>query len=170
MADKILFRTAFLTLVDREGWIFIRDMTEKAVAVLPFRSLGDEIEFLARIEKIPCHNPPRHLCALTGSIEKGESPKETALRELYEESGYQTENGLISLGKTYTSKASSTVLYLYAIDVSDLIQHEAPGDGTKEEKDSTTKWIPRGEALMVPDASFCTMIARLELWLLKNFL
>ena len=166
MADKILYKNKFLTLVDRDGWVFVKNMTEVAIAVLPFRSNGDTTEFLARIEPIPCHKPPNHLCALTGSVEKGEKPEEAAYRELYEEAGYKTDTGLISLGKIYTSKASSTEMHLYSLDVSGLIQQEAPGDGTKTEAESTTRWLSRKKATMtVPDATFGAMLARLSLWL-----
>ena len=168
MTDKILHETDFITLIDRDGWIMIKDMTEKAVGVLPFREELGEIEFLARIEPIPAHKPKKHLCALTGSVEEGERPIETAKRELYEESGYKAERPLIDLGFVYPSKSSTTQMFLFAIDVTENIQHEAPGDGTRSEAMSTTEWLSRQKATMVPDATFCSMMARLMWWFEKN--
>lgn len=164
MMEKILYRTKYLSLVEKDNWIFVKDMTEAFVAILPFRDREGEIEFLARIETIPAHQPARHLCALTGTIEKGESPSETARRELYEESGFRGRGPLIQMGQIFLSKSSSTVVHLYAIEVTDEVQEEAPGDGTQNEEEATTKWLTRKKASMVPDSLFCAMITRLSLW------
>ncbi|MBD3261028.1 MAG: NUDIX domain-containing protein [Candidatus Altiarchaeales archaeon] len=170
MPDKILYETDYLTLIDRDGWIMVRNMTEIAVGVLPFRAGGDETEYLARIEPMPAHDQKRHLCALTGSVEEGEEPRETARRELFEESGYKPERPLIELGFVYTSKNSTTKMFLFAIDVTGAYQGVAPGDGTETEAKSTTKWLSKRKAMMVPDATFCSMMARLSLWFEDNVL
>jgi len=168
MSDKILHKTEYVTLIDRDGWIMTKNMTEKAVGVLPFQIKGEEIEFLARIEPIPAHKPKKHLCALTGSVEKGEKPLETATRELYEEAGYKTTRTVIELGYVYPSKSSTTKIYLFAVDVTGTTPVKAPGDGTETENNSTIEWLSKKKATMVPDATFCAMLARLDLWLTQK--
>lgn len=166
--DKILYKGKYVTLVDRKGYEFIKDMTGVAVAVLPFRSGDKEIEFLARLEPVPCHSPSLHLCSLTGGVEKGEKPEAAAYRELFEEAGYKADSGIISLGMVYSSKASSTKVHLFAIDVTEMTQQEAPGDGTDLEAKSSVEWLQNIQATMVPDAFFGSMMLRLSFWFMSN--
>jgi 8-oxo-dGTP pyrophosphatase MutT (NUDIX family) len=172
MMEKILFRGNWLTVVERDGYEFIQDKNNKAVAVLPFQAGTPEepILFLAREETLPPHNPPRHLCSLTGFIDGEENPREAAVRELAEESGYYAQpSELIGLGEVFPSKASAMKLHLFAIDVSDKMQSEAMGDGTAGEADATTVWLTRKRAGVVPDAVFGAMLNRLSLWLQEEF-
>ena len=54
---------------------------------------------------------------------------------------------------------------MFACDVTGKIQHEAPGDGTKYEDESSSVWLPERRAVMVPDAVYGSMLKRVELWL-----
>lgn len=116
--------------------------------------------YLAREEYIPAHIPKRHQCALSGTIDPGESPKETARRELQEESGFiVSEDDLAYLGKTFLSKGSGTEIFYFCVDVTDKPWEEPSGDGSKFEKMAKTIWISPEDCLYVPDASFITAFA-----------
>ena len=72
-----------------------------------------------------------------GVIESGESPDDTAQRELREETGYASQN-LRALGGVYSSPGFCTeFLYLYI--ARDLVPGRLPGD---EDEDITVEAIP----------------------------
>jgi 8-oxo-dGTP pyrophosphatase MutT (NUDIX family) len=165
--SRTLFENEWITVDETpEGYVFIRNGTERAIVALPYtRDTGAGLaKYLARIEPIPCHDPDRHLCALTGMVEEGEGPMDAAVREVFEESGYRVAPGqMLDLGPVFPSKASTTVMYMYAVDVTDLHREEAPGDGTEAEEQSSTAWLTLDEALRVPDAVFVACLGRLRL-------
>jgi 8-oxo-dGTP pyrophosphatase MutT (NUDIX family) len=172
MTDKILHKTDWLTLVDRDGYHFVKDGNGVGVAILPFRALvvNDEddepTEFLARIEPTPSHAPNQnHLGAITGDQKEGEALIDAAIRELEEEAGFRaTREMMIDLGKTYVSKALSTIVQMYAVDVSSLVQYTPKGDGSIYEEQAENVWLTRRRASMVPDSVYGTMMARITLW------
>lgn len=59
---------------------------EKSCGAVVFREVDKDIEFL-----IISHKGDRHWCFPKGHVEKGESEKETALREILEETGIKVE-------------------------------------------------------------------------------
>ena len=72
-----------------------------------------------------------------GVIESGESPDDTAQRELREETGYASQN-LRALGGVYSSPGFCTeFLYLYI--ARDLVPSRLPGD---EDEDISVETIP----------------------------
>lgn len=164
MADIILFQNKWVTVIDRDGYTLVHG-AGNAVAVLPFRggqSTTADQEFLARIEPCPPHGPKPHLCALTGGIEGREEPVDAAVRETFEESGFRvTREQMIRLGIVWPSKLSTTIMHLFAVDVSAAPWEPPPGDGTTYEAQSSTVWLPYEKASMVPDASYCSIILRL---------
>lgn len=165
--SRTLFENEWITVDETPGgYVFVRNGTERAVVAIPYtRDSGSDFgRYLARIEPIPCHDPDSHLCALTGMVEEGEKPLDAAVREVYEESGYRvTQEQMIDLGPVFPSKASTTVMYMYAVDVTGLRREEAPGDGTEGEEKSSTAWLTLEEALKVPDAVFVACLGRLRL-------
>jgi GDP-mannose pyrophosphatase NudK len=67
-----------------------------------------------------------------GVIDEGETPEETAAREVKEETGYEAQN-LKQIASTYTSPASiMEYVYLFVGDI-DIDNKAAEGGGLKEE-------------------------------------
>lgn len=64
--DKVLFRSQYLAVIEREGYTFSREIRCNGVIVslLPFRFSGDELEFPACLEVCPAHGPERSSAAL----------------------------------------------------------------------------------------------------------
>lgn len=168
---KKLFTTDWFTVKDKDGYVYI-DNPYGAVLVLAFKASEDSNNpflFLARKEPIPPHTPMKHLTALTGTVEKGEEYLETAIRELEEEAGIiAPSKSFIDLSYVYPSKASTTKVHMYAVDVTGLRQGVAKGDGSKWEQDSEVVWLNAKQAAMVPSAAYGAAMNRLHIWLGDN--
>jgi len=166
MTDTILFQNRWVKVIDRDGYTMVHG-AGNAVAVLPFRgAVGQattaDVEFLARIEPCPPHGPKPHLCGITGGIEGREKPVDAAVRETFEESGFRvTREQLVRLGMVWPSKMSTTIMHLFAVDVSSVPWETPPGDGTVYEAQSMTVWLPYEKSALVPDAVYCSMMLRL---------
>ena len=130
------------------------------VAVLPFRREGVlRREYLLRTEIVPPWSLKSQQCAITGGCDhEGEDPEQVALRELEEEAGYKADH-LISLGTCNGTKSCDTTYHLYAVDVTDLVQGKAEGDGSVLEAHGGTVWTPCPETCNDPLVS--VMFARL---------
>ncbi len=146
------------------GWVYSEftgmknEVAGKTVAVVPFRRLSDgTIEILTNVQ--PVHawaaqfefdvenvDDPngKFVTSFTGGIEEGENHRAAALRELREESGYDIPGERLSLlGWFFLGKASSTMVYVYIADVTDLPDPDQPeGDGSVFESASETLWFP----------------------------
>ncbi len=89
-----------------------------AVCVLPITKDGDVVfvnQFRYALNKVTLEVP-------AGKLEKGEDPKEAALRELSEETGL-TANNIFPIGDLYTTPALiDEVIHMYI--ATDLIQGE----------------------------------------------
>lgn len=111
--DKLLFSTPFIDLLQRDDYIFIREVRAEGIliAILPFRLQGEGYpRYLARWEICPAHSPYPELCAITGGLEVGETIENCACNELYEESGYKiTVEELINLGTVRPSKSADYI-------------------------------------------------------------
>ena len=97
--------------------------------------------------------------SLTGGIEKGSTPLETAIKELKEETGY-TSDKIETLGQTFVAKASDTLCWLFAVDVTDLVPEEIKGDGTGLESMSEPIWVNEKALLTVLDPLVAQMYLR----------
>src|SRR5262249_3647606 len=89
--DKVLFRNKFLAVIDRDGYIFCREVRSNGivVAIVPFRKTATGVQYLARLEVCPAHGMEQELCSITGGLEPGESIEESAQAEILEEAGYR---------------------------------------------------------------------------------
>ena len=169
--DNILFQNKFLAIVDRDGYTFLREVRcdGKIVAMLPFRRLVNQIEFLARLEVCPPHGPELELCSITGGVDPEETVPEAARQELWEEAGYEaSEKELVPLGEVRPSKSSDTIVYLFAVDVTEKEQMTAPGDGTAYEAGASVQWVDFDQGLQITDPLFVTAMARLMRWIAKE--
>lgn len=166
--DTFLFVSRFLAVVERDGYIFVREVRcgGNIVSVLPFRNTGTGQQYLARRETCPAHasiNQQPELCSITGGVDSGTSPLETARLELLEEAGYSVDPGeFVPLGNVKPSKAMDTVAHLFAIDVSDKRPQAAMGDGSKWEVGASVVWVSEGEGLEIGDPLFIAALARLS--------
>lgn len=131
----------------------------KAVAVLGFSKDG---KVLGRFERVPCHGDGITLCSLTGMVDPGEEFLDAAVRELEEESGISMPpESLISLGEVRPSKASDTVISLWAVEVEyQPGEFTGEGDGTEGEKGAYCKFVTMKEAARCKDPLVPCMILR----------
>jgi 8-oxo-dGTP pyrophosphatase MutT (NUDIX family) len=163
--DKVLFHNPYLAVIERDGYIFAREVRCNGVIVclLPFRITPDYPEFLARLEICPAHGPELERCSITGGVESGESIQEAAFQELWEEAGYRVKvDDLISLGLMRPSKSADTVVHLFAVDVTGQSQSPPPGDGTRFEATASVEWVNEEQGLEIADPLFVAAMARLK--------
>jgi NUDIX domain len=111
--------------------------------VIPYLSDTDEV--VLRIETVPPFTQvdgfERHVVCVSGTIEDGEKPEYTVLRELLEECGMRLpENkSLIPLGSFYLNKGNTAKCYMYLCKTSnyEVIWSTPKGDGSATESAST---------------------------------
>ncbi len=164
--DTELFRNQFLAIIDRDGYTFLREARcdGQIVSLLPFRTNADteQIDFLARLEICPAHGSELERCSITGGVEPGQSIEEAALLELWEEAGYRVEvEKLVSLGQVRPSKASDTVVHLFAVDVTGKPQAPPPGDGSRFAANASVEWVDYDQGIQIADPLFVTAMTRL---------
>lgn len=171
--EEVLFKNKWIEVYEKDGW-YTCYRSEHGVVVLGIRyseskkALLDEMEALVRVEHTPCHlDGPKegkfNLTSLTGMIEDGLTPFQTAKKELLEESGYDVqEEAFIDLGWVYPSKQSDNKIYLFAVDLTGLEpSKEISGDGTKGEEGAYSKWVSLKEAISLPSPMIGACISRL---------
>jgi len=141
-ASNILWENEWLQVLDDDGWTIYRHTgTNEGICIIVYRQSKSEKEILLRVENIPPHGGMVET-SLTGTVEEGEDPLDTCVKELKEESGYSASpSEFISLGHVFTSKASDFKLYLYAVDVTGKTPGDILGDGSEGEKGSSVKWV-----------------------------
>ena len=173
MEHKTLYKTKWLHLMEMkdpengvEGYIYTHSewAQGEGVAVLGYRDANGEREYLLRQEITPCWSMDPSLSSVTGGMDKeGEAPIECAIRELEEEGGYFCEDirKWTSLGTCRLSKASTTVMHLFAVDLTDCERGEAEGDGTELEAKAYCEW--RTDPENAVDALVGTMVFKLGL-------
>ena len=107
-----------------------------AVAIIPIDA--EDNALLVRQYRYPVEQDLLEIPA--GVIEEGESPDDTAQRELREETGYASRN-LRALGGIYSSPGfCDEILYIYL--ARDLVESELPGD---EDEDITVERVPMSD-------------------------
>lgn len=144
MEEKVLFKSEYYTLKEKDGYEYIHE--EKChgaiVAVLPFKTVEGEKQFLLVNEDRPMHGRGMNLYALTGGFDDVSlSIRETVVKEVREEAGFEVvSEELISLGWVYNSKACDTKVYMFAVDVSGKEQEEPISDGDVIEDGAVLQW------------------------------
>lgn len=172
MGDEVLYENEWVSLrrvVEPErgigGYVYSHETRcgGRILAVLPFRFGPAGLEVMVKCEVTPCWSVDEPIpSALTGGWEGGDIT-EDAVRELWEEAGYQATPGeLIRLGMCRGTKSTDTVYELFAVDVSRKVQHEAPGDGTRLESEAETAWLTGDEVHVVSDPTVAVMYLRLR--------
>jgi len=114
----------------------------KKIVILPYRNQKGKFEILLRDELTPCWDLNKKIISsLTGSVEKNNSPLETAIIELKEEAGYSiTKEDIVELGEMFGIKSSDTVYYLFTVDLTNKEKGKATTDGSKLEKEAKCFW------------------------------
>ena len=165
--DKTLYSNEWLSIKQTDDWYVYMHQEKsdgKGVAVLGYRQIGEDVEFLGRFEQVPCHKDGAVLCSLTGMVERGDNPLETAVKELVEESGIEKSSEYFEeLGTLRSSKASDTTFFLFAVDLSDTEDkevYEGDGDGTKGEEGSYCKWVSRQDVIQCKDPLLMALVMR----------
>lgn len=103
------------------------------------------------------------LCALTGSIDAGELPMQTALRELREEAGVVVlEQEVTFLGKVFTYKGCTKRTYMFSANLANAAFVEAPGDGSEVEENAYVRWHTLKDLLASEDALLIATYAKSE--------
>lgn len=162
---KTLFENNFVAIKENMGYSYLHIVRSngRLVAILPYRVVNGEQEYLARVEICPAHSLEAATYSITGGVEKNESLVAAAKRELNEESGYTVEmEDFVHLGEVRPSKQSDTIVGLFAVDVSNKEQHAILGDGSRWEQNASVKWVSFEDGLNVVDPLFITALARLR--------
>lgn len=164
---KVLYKNEWVSLMmvnrGKEDYVYSHETrcNGNIIAVIPYRRVGkDGWEYAIRQENVPAWGTTKHMTALTGGVDKGDTPKSTAIKELMEEAGIGCkESDLESLGTCNGTKSTDTTYHLFAIDVSKA------GVTTKEPTEKGTGemvWMyPDKIKKEVTDPIFYVMFCRL---------
>lgn len=135
------------------------------IAILPYRIVDEDLEFLLRGEITPCWNVRNLIiCSITGGVDRNNSIISTVKKELHEESGYliYQDDDLISLNTCFGTKSSDTLYHLFSINLTDY-------DGSIDEltyeneleKSSYVKWVKTEDLINCNDPIVHIMYTRL---------
>ena len=132
------------------GYVYSHEIRCKGtiIAVLPYRLINHssdescfQVQFGLRRETTPCWSMQPKLSALTGGLEPGLTVEETVIEEIREEAGFVVKNtDLTFLGTCFGTKSTDTIYHLYTVDVTDLPQVPATGDGTRLDAEGIIEW------------------------------
>lgn len=164
-----LYKTKWVELCKRVSkengtYIFIREpwlIDGKAVSVLPFSVIpsGEKLYLLrCEVADVPVAG------TIKGGCDKeGEEAIETAVRELEEEAGFIADAiDMIPLGTARSSKLNTTIMHLFAVDVTGREQFEPEGDGTLNEANAYCMWVDEQTAIESLDPMIHSTMLRLK--------
>lgn len=145
------------------------------VSVLPFRIVSETddegvlevFEFLLRHEITPCWDIDNQtISSITGGVEKGLTPEETAIEEVEQEAGYIIEEeDLIDLGTCFGTKSSDTIYHLFAVDLTGREKEtDAEGDGSELERLAECRWHSEADIHRAQDPFVYVNYVRLSKW------
>jgi 8-oxo-dGTP pyrophosphatase MutT (NUDIX family) len=152
MKTKLVAETPWLSLyhlTDEErkiSYVYSHESrcNGQIVSILPFRVLEDgSKEYLVRQEVTPCWGWQPVISSVTGGVDPGNTPDETVVHEMIEETGYEvTQDEIIKLGTCFGTKSSDTVYFLYAVDLTGKEKAQEPqGDGSSLEAMASNVWV-----------------------------
>lgn len=141
---EIVYDGDYLKVKTVDGWEFVEE--KDCVIVLPHFVNFDEI--ILRKEQVPPFNTrvsdqEHFLTVVSGTMEAGEEPTDTLVRELQEETGIMLNTGFQGwkkLGEYFWNKGNNAKCHLYYLPIttSDFQKVAASGDGSKAEENSIT--------------------------------
>ena len=161
--DSIIkYNGEWLKVIESDGYEFVEE-TKTLTATVVWRDTAKGIEFYLRNE----YRPPLGIHvggAIGGTVDENESPLETAIREVKEETGFiVNKDDIRPLGGFYVSTNSNTYIFLFAAYISEITPFEEPeGDGSIWEEMSTGyEWINENDIYRVEDPRFVVAAGRL---------
>ncbi len=137
--DKIIYKGDYLQIIKYEDWEIMKE--KDLVVCIPY--LIEENKFIIRQEYIPTFKyvdgQEYHIVVISGSIETGESPETTLIRELEEEAGIVLREDFkidVHLKPLFFNKATANKYYPYILPLNERDYHEIipPTDGSRVEK------------------------------------
>lgn len=143
-----------------KGFVYAQRRNVNSTAALCFKknSKTKEYEFLIRYQPLPvikfknikwnesCLFP----CCITGSLEKGETPKSNIIKEVLEESGYKISNkNILGCISVTSSTQMNEVVHHFLIDLTNLKNKKPKNDGSYFEAISKNVWVSHKQLLKI---------------------
>lgn len=140
--DNTLWKNDYMKVIDAEGWTVVEE--SDMVVTIPY--IVEYNQVILRLEDIPTYklkypNMEHFLTCVSGSIEKGESPKDALLREVEEETGLVVNKDIeveffkpLFVSKGNTAQYHICLLPLHEKDYYEVIPK---GDGSESEAKSS---------------------------------
>lgn len=167
-----LWSNDYLKVIDAEGWTVVEE--KDMVVTIPI--LMEYNQIVLRLEDVPPFKlkypaQDKFLTCVSGSMEKGESVKETLFREVKEETGIviKEETDIEQMQPLFVSKGNTAqyhicILPLYEKDYYEIIP---PTDGSESEKKSSNVKI---DVKFINQINTNDLITRHVLDLVKKYL
>ncbi len=142
--EDVKFENDYITIVEYEGWSIV-DTADMVVCIV---YLIEQNRFILRHEYIPTfkyvEGQEYHMTVLSGTMEKGEDPKQTLLREIEEEAGIvvSPEVEIEFMKPLFLSKGNTAKYHPAIVTLTESDYHEVTpkGDGSEvEDKSKTAK-------------------------------
>ena len=134
----------YIKVKSMDGWEFVEE--RDIVIIVPHLLEFDEV--LLRKEYVPPFNTrepeqEHFLTCISGTMEAGEKPTDTLIREVKEEAGVVLNTGFEGWkkwGKFFMNKGNNSYCHIYYLPIttSDFQKIEPTGDGSEEEAKSNT--------------------------------
>lgn len=101
------------------------------------------------------------LCSLTGSIDEGEEPLQTCIREIREEAGVVVLSEMVTYhGPLHTYKGCTKVTHVFSANIAGCNFVNATGDGSEAEENAFVRWHSLQELLATEDALLLATLAK----------
>lgn len=157
----------WITIREKDGYVWSERKGIHSVAVVLVRNINDKLEVCLHHERNPAHEEAfgrsRNVGAIGGSLDKGKSPRQTAIEEVREEGGYIiSDDDIRAVGTVFATTQSSEHVHLYVADVSNakyVGMSLEPGEGDYDHANEWRKWSPNLFAIS-PDPRFICAMAR----------
>jgi 8-oxo-dGTP pyrophosphatase MutT (NUDIX family) len=134
------------------------------VVILPYYIRDGVLQVITLIEPISIWGKKREITAVTGTIDKGESPYDSAPRELQEELGLVCEYSKVwtYLGEFHYNKGTQGTRHLFLVDVTGCKATPKSTDGSWFE--NNTKIMVSGveDLILSTDLHLHYLLARLQ--------
>jgi hypothetical protein len=144
MSDKILYKNKWVSLIQKEnpesGDTYTVFSEANKVIVLPyFIQENGDIFITYLLEPISSwRNKTREITCISGTIESGDEPFETAIRVLEEDAGISLKDNSKwdFAGSYFHSKSATSERFLYIVDITDSEIFKKTTDGSWFEKNT----------------------------------
>lgn len=149
--------------VTDQGVEFLQEEKDGVTVLCHDFSRKDGRYFLLLHEQCSAYKSTKpQLCALTGSIDAGETPLETAIREVREEAGVVVlADQVDELGVVFTYKGCTKRTYLFCANLEEAAFVHPVGDGSEVEERAYVRWHTLEDLLACEDALLLATYARM---------